>query len=156
MDAKELERLLADLGKITKDDLPRFTLNGIKAHAKVVSVYDGDTCDVVFYHDEMKAAVRFKCRLLGYDAPELDDEPHGELARDYLAHLCMGKIRSKFNDKGVWDKKNLQKMLDENENTVYAMFGKQGKYGRPLVTLKTSPRGTCINELVSAFVVDHQ
>ena len=151
-----MDALKAELGKTTKDDLARFTLNGIKAHAKVVSVYDGDTCDVVFYYDKMKDFVRFKCRLSGYDAPELDEEPEGELARDYLAHLCMGKIRIPFDDKKVLDKKDLQKMLDENENTVYAMFGKQGKYGRPLVTLKTSPRGTCINELVSAFVVDHQ
>jgi hypothetical protein len=155
MDTEQLKRLL---GTKTKDDLPRFTLDGIKAHAKVVSVYDGDTCDVVFYHDGMEKLVRFKCRLSGYDAPELDDEPHGELARDYLAHLCMGNIRSKFDDKGVpWDKKYLQTKLDENKNTVYAIFGKQGKYGRPLVTLNTTESfGSCINKLVSDFVVNHR
>jgi endonuclease YncB( thermonuclease family) len=153
MDTEQLKRLL---GTKTKDDLPRFTLDGIKAHAKVVSVYDGDTCDVVFYHDGMEKLVRFKCRLSGYDAPELDEEPQGELARDYLAHLCMGKDHDEFDEEIVWNKKDLQKMLDENRNTVYAMFGKQGKYGRPLVTLKTSPRGTCINDLVSDFVDNHQ
>ena len=43
---------------------------------------------MIFHHNG--DFVRYKCRLLGYDAPELDDEPSGELARDYLAHLCTG------------------------------------------------------------------
>jgi endonuclease YncB( thermonuclease family) len=143
----------SQLGKITKSDYPRFTLNGIQAHAKVVYIYDGDTCDVVFYHDEMKDFVRFKCRLSGFDAPELD-EKYGEEARDYLAHLCMGK--KKGEDVAAYTTRELQEELDRNRKTVYAMFGKEEKYGRALVTLKTSPKGECINDLVREFVEDRE
>lgn len=139
------------LKRITKDDVERFTLEGIEASAKVVSVYDGDTCDVVFYHDEMQDFVRFKCRLSGYNAPELKEQ-NGKLTRDYLAHLCMGHYPDEFDDRGVWDKTDLQELLDVNENTVYAVFGENDKYGRPLLTLKTSPDGDDINNMVSNFI----
>jgi endonuclease YncB( thermonuclease family) len=144
------------LKNITKSDYPRFTLNGIEAHAKVVYIYDGDTCDVVFYHKKMKDFVRFKCRLLGFDAPELD-EPYGELVRNYLAQLCMGKTTEELakyaeGELAEYTKEQLQEELDQNTKTVYAMFGKEEKYGRALVTLKTSPEGECINDVVRMFV----
>ena len=136
------------LQNITKSDYPRFTLKGIEAEAKVVYVYDGDTCDVVFYHEKMKDYVRFKCRLSGFDAPELD-EPNGELTREFLAHLCMGKQRKKFKKSDVLVKTDLRDMPDKNKTTVYAVFGKEKKYGRALVTLKTSKEGKSINDMVS-------
>ena len=139
------------LKDVTKSSYRRFTLKGIEAEAKVVYVYDGDTCDVVFYHKKMKDYVRFKCRLSGIDAPELD-EPNGELTRDFLAHLCMGNDGDDFDDSAVWDKKDLQDELDDNKTTVYAVFGKEGKYGRASVTLKTAKKGESINDLVSDFV----
>ena len=74
-----------ELKDIMKSDCKRFTLKGTKAEAKVVYIYDGDTCDVVFREEKM-GLVRFKCRLSGFDAPELD-EPDGERTRDYLANL---------------------------------------------------------------------
>ena len=139
------------LQNITKSDYSRFTLKGMEGEAKVVYVYDGDTCDVVFYHTKMKDYVRFKCRLSGFDAPELD-EPNGELTRDFLAHLCMGEDADDFDDSSVWDKKDLQDMLDKNKTTVYAVFGKEEKYGRALVTLKIAKEGESINDMVSDFV----
>ena len=148
-----IKDIKSQLKKITKSDYPRFTLNGIEAHAKVVYIYDGDTCDVVFYHDEMNDFVRFKCRLSGFDAPELD-EPYGEEARNYLAQLCMGKTSEE--NVAEYTKEELQEKLDRNRKTVYAMFGKEEKYGRALVTLKTSPKGECINDLVREFVEDRE
>jgi endonuclease YncB( thermonuclease family) len=150
------------LKKLTHEHVQRFTLKGIEAYTKVVSVYDGDTCDVIFHHNG--DFVRYKCRLLGYDTPELDDEPSGELARDYLAHLCTGGKPggSEFLDVNqIWTKQKLQQLLNDNENLVYATFGKQGKYGRPLVTLyQTPPRSTyarrattqSINDMMKKFV----
>ena len=88
----------------------------------------------------MKDYVRFKCRLSGFDAPELD-EPNGEVTRNFLAHLCMGGEKKKFKKSDVLVKKQLQTMLDKNKKTVYAVFGKEEKYGRALVTLKTSKKG---------------
>jgi endonuclease YncB( thermonuclease family) len=110
------------LKKLTDEDVQRFTLlKGIVAYTKVVAVYDVDTCDVIFHHNG--DFVRYKCRLLGYDAPELDDEPSGELAREYLAHLCTGGKPggSEFLDVNqIWTKQKLQQLLNDNENLVYA------------------------------------
>ena len=139
------------LQNITKSDYSRFTLKGMEGEAKVVYVYDGDTCDVVFYHTKMKDYVRFKCRLSGFDAPELD-EANGEVTRNFLAHLCMGKGKKKFKKSDVLVKKQLQTMLDKNKKTVYAVFGKEEKYGRALVTLKTAKEGESINDMVSEYV----
>ena len=50
-----------------------------------------------------------------------------------------------------WDKKTLQRKLDDNKTTVKAVFGKEEKYGRALVTLETS-EGNSINDMVSAYV----
>jgi hypothetical protein len=61
----------------------------------------------------------------------------------------------------IWTKQKLQQLLNDNENLVYATFGKQGKYGRPLVTLyQTPPRRTyarrattqSINDMMKKFV----
>ena len=138
------------LKKTTVFNLERFTLDGIEGPAKVVSIYDGDTCDVVFYHEEFNAFLRVKCRLLGFNAPELD-EPYGKEIRNYLAHLCMGRLHNSF-DNDVWDKKTLQDKLSENQNLVYAKFGKEEKYGRALVTLRRGPTGMNINEMVEDYI----
>jgi endonuclease YncB( thermonuclease family) len=37
------------LKKLTHEHVQSFTLKGIEAYTKVVSVYDGDTCDVIFH-----------------------------------------------------------------------------------------------------------
>ena len=147
MDPQEIKETLKE---ITVSNSKRFTLNGIKGHAKVVSIHDGDTCDVVFYHEELETFLRFKCRLSGFDAPELN-EPKGEITRNYLAYICTGKDLKKFDEEIVLNKEALQDMLNKSKNTVYAEFGKEEKYGRALVTLKTSPRGKIINEMVRDY-----
>jgi hypothetical protein len=81
----------SDLKTQKDDDVARFTFKGQRRYAKVVSVYDGDICDLVFYQDGgMNNLVRYKCRMLDYNAPELNDNDVGKLTRDYFAWLCMG------------------------------------------------------------------
>ena len=77
------------LENITSKDIDRFTLDGKKVPVKVVSIHDGDTCDVVFeLYSQYKE--RLKCRMLNYDRPELKKGTNGKLARDYLANLVVG------------------------------------------------------------------
>ena len=155
----------SSLKQLTNDNVQRFTLEGTERYAKVVSVYDGDTCDLVFYQDdEMKNVWRFKCRMSNYNAPELNKKPSGELARDYLAHLCVGGGRggpSFLNPKGIWTKEQLQQDLNDNNRVVYAVFGRDGKYGRPLATLyQTSAKGNppkvqnSINDMMKQFILE--
>lgn len=129
---------IQQLKEITHTDVSRFSLKGIKTRAKVVAVHDGDTCDLAFYYGVK--IVRFKCRLDGIDAPELKEGRNAKLSRDFLAHLCTGGDPEEFDDDGTWTKPQLQEMLDENEELVYAIFGEFDRYGRPLVILKKSKR----------------
>ena len=146
---------LKDLKKVKEDDVQGFTLKGLKKKVKVVRVIDGDTLDVVFYLNDDNL-VRFTCRMLGYNAPERKKKTmqFALLARDYLAHLCMGYSPDDFDDSGIWEEDHLQRLLDESRNLVYAVFGDFDNFGRALVALKTSARGESINNLVSEFVND--
>jgi micrococcal nuclease len=63
--------------------------------AKVVEVYDGDTCTVVFYCNNQ--LVSGKIRLLGIDAPEIKGKTEQEkakavVARDALRALVLNKV----------------------------------------------------------------
>ena len=145
------------LKNVKSEDIPdRFTLDGKEEEAKVVSVHDGDTCDVVF--DLRGRKERFVCRLLNYDAPELKEKPNGELARDYLAHLVMGgdpDADELFDPEGIWTKEQLQKELDKSKNLVYAVFGEFDSFGRALVTLYTdSSKVKSINAMMKKFIKD--
>ena len=189
-----------NLRKLEHDNITRFTLKGREMFAKVVSVYDGDTCDLAFYDEELgddelehdsdneshndsdndsdndsysdkgmdssdtdevqPKFMRYKCRMAGYNAPELD-EPNGELSRDYLAHLCTGgKPNASFNE-AILTNKDLQAKLNESTELVFAEFGREGKYGRPVVTLYQATRSQIpgkkkrlpsINDIMREFV----
>lgn len=124
------------------NSVPRFTLEGTERYAKVVSVHDGDTCDLLFYQDEQQMnqdkPVRYNCRMLSYNAPELKEKPRGKLARGYLTYLCTGGDAHTYNPEveNLRTEKRVQRKLNDNEDSlVYAVFGGAGKYGRQLVTL---------------------
>ena len=59
----------------------------MSSNAKVVSVHDGNTCDLVIIRNGLE---RFECRLFGIDTPELRTGLKAEKARDFLAWLCIG------------------------------------------------------------------
>ena len=143
------------LENITSKDIKRFTLNGQEGQVKVVSIHDGDTCEVVFklygcYKE------RFNCRLLDYGAPELKQKPKGELARDYLAHLvlqCQPGDDSFFDPNNIWAEEDIQKELDKNKNLLYATFSSFDSFGRALVTLKENASDEdSINDMMKEFV----
>lgn len=102
------------------NDTPIFSLEGTYCKCKVVNVYDGDTCKVVFpLNDKM---YRWNVRLTGYDTPEMrpskskenrDEEiKAAKIARDYLKSQVMNQ-----------------------EQLVYIKCGEFDKYGRLLGTL---------------------
>ena len=155
----------SSLKNLKSDDVERFTLKGKEKYAKVVSIYDGDTCDLAFYlDDDRNYLVRYKCRMSAYNAPKLK-ETNGELTRDYLAHLCTGGKAvepENFRDQNeTQTKDDLQEKLDKSKRLVYAKFGREGKYGRPVITLYQTyttgnpPRvknSNSINAMMTTFV----
>jgi endonuclease YncB( thermonuclease family) len=119
------------------DSLPVFDLRNFKGHAKITSVYDGDTFNaVIFLHDRV---LKFKFRTLGYDAPEMkpslgmvhrDDHIHyAKLARDMFKHECG------FDDREPPRTWNPFRCRYKVNGWIWIECGKMDKYGRPLVTV---------------------
>ena len=135
---------LQQLKGITEYNVPRSSssppTNG-NFNAKVVTVHDGDTCDLVFIRNG--SYQRFKCRLLGINSPELSTGNRAFKSRDFLAWLCLGREAAQFpRQSPPWSEAQLQNSLNANQVVVYAEFNGVGGYGRPLVTLKLQQGGS--------------
>lgn len=65
MDNSELIDKLKNCDK----KIPKFSLDGMTKLCKVVDVYDGDTCRVVFEHNGNFN--KWNIRMTGYDTPEI-------------------------------------------------------------------------------------
>lgn len=87
---------MEDLRNMELKSYPLFTLKGYLTYAKMLSIYDGDTADIIFMYNDKPMHV--KARFLGYDAnemkPHLNDPKREEkkqkakLARQRLWELC--------------------------------------------------------------------
>ena len=132
---------LQQLKGITANDLPRSPFSpptNSDFYAKVVTVHDGDTCDLVFYCNG--SYQRFKCRLLGINSPELTDGITALKSRDFLAWLCLGRDPAQFpRQSQPFPEDELQHYLNASQVLVHAEFDGVGGYGRPLVTLRRQP-----------------
>ncbi len=80
-----------DLKASTLKSARRFDFNEHVYQAKVVKVYDGDTCTVnIIYHGEI---VQLRIRMVGYDTPELTGKNvMAQKAKQDLAVLILDKI----------------------------------------------------------------
>ena len=94
------------------NDTPLFSLDGNFVECKVVDVYDGDTCKVVFPLNQKM--YRWNVRLTGYDTPEMRPPRSQEnreqeinaarLARDFLKSKVMNDDQLVFIKCGEFDK----------------------------------------------------
>lgn len=119
---------------------PFFSLNGLKAYARVIDVYDGDTITIVL--DINGYFLKFKCRLDGIDTCELrskhiQNKIIALQARNRLFQLITGKQISS-ND----DKKYINEYLDENVCIAWVHCLEFDKYGRVLIDCYSSPDST--------------
>ena len=84
----------------TMENTPTFNLPTKKIKCKVIKVYDGDTIWVsILLNSKL---VKFKCRMLGYDSPELKPLlkikyrdsiiQKAQAAKNYLENLVLHKI----------------------------------------------------------------
>ena len=132
---------------VDDDDIPIFSLNGYKSICRVVDVYDGDSCTIIFeWEGKMR---KFKCRCNGYDSPEMKprliienrDEiiKNAKLAKERLCELTKDCIRVKcleFDKYGrllvelytFYSKESInQKMINEGHGYEYHGGTKQNK-----------------------------
>lgn len=88
-----MDRIL--LRNKTYDNTSGFTVTGTHV-AKVVKVYDGDTCTVVMRPFGTRF-YRFSVRMAGYDTPEIRgrsdlEETAGKFVRDRVSELILDRI----------------------------------------------------------------
>lgn len=122
------------------EDIKDFNLNGINTWAKVVDVYDGDTCRLLFYLNSADILpTKVKTRGIGYNCPEVSP-PLKHTQRD-LEKAMANKAKNRFlqlvtnQDIDIsknYTKKELAKILKVNTKLIYVKFGIYGKYGRIL------------------------
>jgi endonuclease YncB( thermonuclease family) len=121
-------------------DLPRFSLNGQTFQGKVVSVYDGDTCDFILYSPD-EGVRRFIIRMLSYNSPEIR-----------VSRLLDPEERSKLQKSAKEAKAMLGSLLGldlkvEERPTFTVKCGVFDKYGRVLANVYTLD-DVCINDLM--------
>nr|QDY52382.1 staphylococcal nuclease homologue [Mimiviridae sp. ChoanoV1] len=104
--------------KVCDKKTPKFSLQGLTKICKVVDIYDGDTCRVVFNHNG--CINKWNIRMNGYDSPEM--RPSRNLEN-----------RDEIKKKAL-ESKNFLKSLVANspEQLVYLKCGGFDKYGRLL------------------------
>ena len=122
--------LIENLKKVKNTDVEEFSLKNKTFMAKVVDIYDGDTCKIIFYLDNK--LVKFTCRLNGIDTPELkplktkvnrDEEiEKAKQCRNRLIELCCGA---------------------KDDKLVFIKCNDFDKYGRLLVEIYESKECEC-------------
>lgn len=126
------------LNKKNNTNTDLYTLEGLVLRAKVVDVYDGDTCTVIFKLN--KRYEKHKVRMYGYDSPEMKPS-RSDPNRDEI------KKKAKYAKK-LLEEKILNKI-------VILRCGKWDKYGRLLGSIYIN--GGCFskNENVNEWMVDN-
>lgn len=102
------------INKLKSCEIPKlFTMNGQEKWCRVISVYDGDTINIVFYIDDL--LMHYKFRLYGIDSPELKP-------------LKIIENRTDIIDSANRSKKFLESLI--LNKIVYIKFKNEEKYGR--------------------------
>lgn len=117
------------------NSIPLFDLKDNTYSAKVVDVYDGDTCSIVIFLN--KNFTKFKLRCLGYDTPEMKP-PKDCKNRDQLIDMAI-KSRNYFISKVTncnieinkhYSKSELKELLSQNTKIIKVKSHGWDKYGR--------------------------
>lgn len=119
---------------MTMEKGPDFSMDGEEYIARVVDVYDGDTCRIVFYRNGEYQ--QHRARMNGYDSPEI--KPSLTLV-----------LRDKHIEAAKIAKNELIGMIFKPEQLVKVKCGKNDKYGRLLVTIFLE-NGINVNEWMVA------
>ena len=117
MNCDETNEIISKL-KTCDKSTPKFSLEGQYKLCKVVDIYDGDTCRVVFNHNGY--IHKWNIRMNGYDTPEM--RPSKLLPN-----------RDEIKKKAKESKNYLKSIISNSEDQlVYLKCGTFDKYGRLL------------------------
>ena len=119
------------------NDIPYFDFKNKKFIVKIVDVYDGDTCTVVFnYNNEL---VKYKVRCLGYDSPEMKPSKDLKNRSQHIAKAIQSRnyfinqvTDLKVESNNSYSKNELKDMFKTNKKLVNMNCHGLDKYGRLL------------------------
>ena len=121
---KRLRNKLLDCDNKTK----MFSLEGKTKLCRVVDIYDGDTCKVVFKLN--RKIYRWNVRMEGYDSPEIriskkdpnreEKKQKAKNAKEFLIDLIMNKDQLVYIKCGKFDKygRLLGKIYQNKDDTI--------------------------------------
>lgn len=135
------------------NSVKEFGFEGETKEAKVVDVYDGDTCKVVF--PVLRKLYKFNCRIQGVDTPEirtrdLAEKEFGKKVRDELRKKILNKVVAihcgEFDKYGRLlidiqcknENQNISKWLIDNDYAFAYDGGTKKKWGPYLAAIKAT------------------
>ena len=135
------------------NSVKEFGFDGETKEAKVVDVYDGDTCKVVF--PVLRKLYKFNCRIQGVDTPEirtrdLAEKEFGKKVRDELRKKILNKVVAihcgEFDKYGRLlidiqcknENQNISKWLIDNDYAFAYDGGTKKKWGPYLAAIKAT------------------
>lgn len=128
----------------TDANTPLWSLNGITADCKVVSVHDGDTLKIIV--EVNGVFVKLLCRVRGIDTPEIKPPlkmpNRAECVKS--AHRARNRLIQLVTDMNIdidsmCKETTVVRALDKNEKIVKVLLGETDKYGRTLVSFPEIP-----------------
>tara|TARA_Y100000590_G_C15546892_1_gene949346 strand:+ start:101 stop:595 length:495 start_codon:yes stop_codon:yes gene_type:complete len=142
-----------NLSLVKNNDIDQFSLNGRKVVAKVVDIYDADTCKIVFELDNK--LVKFNCRLIGIDTPEMKppkanpnrdaEKKKAKQARNRMVQLC-SNVECKINI--MYKKKQIKELLNKHTKLVEVNCHDFDKYGRLLIEISDLEDSKTFNQVL--------
>jgi len=136
------------LTKMGLKDVSEYSLGGKRFIGKVVDVYDGDTCKIILLQDG--SFVRYTCRLIGIDTPEMKTKSEGAYkARNRLIQLATN-IPIELDNRG--SHVATTKLIQANTKLVRIACKEFDKYGRLLVKIYECSDSDCIVDFNTMLV----
>ena len=110
-----------------------FSFEGIKCKARIVDIYDGDTCTIVFnYKGDL---IKYKARCFGYDSAEMKPLKSIENREEHIK-------------KAHEDKEFFSKLVMYNNGICDVELLNFDKYGRILVKFFGENKNISINDIM--------
>ena len=133
IEMKENEMNRDTLKSVDEKKVQYFTFKGKRLIVKPCNVYDGDTFSIIFWFDNRY--VKYKCRCLGYDTPEMKP-PLSSPNRD-LEIKAAKVARQRFIN-----------LLEAGDGLVEVECFDFDKYGRILVNVVNGVEKESLNEIM--------
>jgi endonuclease YncB( thermonuclease family) len=128
--------------------VPFFTLSGIRAVARLVDVYDGDTVTCIFpiLKDNY---YKFNLRLKGIDTAELKNSDLIAKKKALEArHFILSSCCDTYNLKQDCSRHDIQNYLKDNNVFVWVECFDFDKYGRVLANVYKEPDSMSLSDLL--------